>query len=433
MNVLLLSPDAVGGTLLERLITIYMQFHEYDKPVLNVTHPEGGVGSYYSPDFNQEILSKRDMPYGFYQTLDEVAELYKNAQHYVVTKLTYHSMKERHDPPNQTVPFYQFFNENYFVIACRRENVFENALSWGIKKISKARNVYSHHAKISSFINYYRDGLEIDPQSLVDSLEQYKNYLQWVDDNFAPSSYYYYERHVFDIEKYILSLPMFSGQPVKKTWADVYGMKFNDWNRCHFLASDLGSIALNNPNTFPQIADAIKTSKPTAQTAELPWTMPRVFLESYNHAADPSWPRIETVKEFEALPDHIKQECKDVHHITTHLTHSDLHRNVAVNLSAEHHQFLSAHSTNYLKAVKSIERMEQLDIAMGLPPIKKQTLAEKKYMIKNFDQCAEVYNTWIEKNPGIAAPVTSESLSALSANEKTFWHNQGQATPQLPD
>jgi hypothetical protein len=432
MNVLLLSPDAVGGTLLERLITVYMQFHEYDRPVLNTTHPEGGVGTYFSPEFNQEILSKRGMPYGFYQNLDEVVELYRNAQHYVVTKLTYHSMKERHDPPNQTVPFYRFFNENYFVIACRRENVFENALSWGITKISKARNVYSHHEKIYSFLNYYRDGVSIDPESLIDSLEQYKNYLKWVDDNFAPSSYYYYERHVFDIEKYILSLPIFSGQPEKKTWKDIYGIEFNNWNRCHFLASDIGSIAMNNPAGFPQIANDIRNSKPLEQTASLNWTMPMVFLESYKHVADPSWPEVNTVKDFETLPQHIQQECIDVHKIDQQLVHSKMHRNLASNLDAEHHRFLAEHSGNYLKAMKSMERMRELDIAIGMPPIKKQTLAEKRHIIKNFDQCAEVYNTWIEQNPSIAKPVTIESLSALSTNEQTFWHRRGQRNPELP-
>jgi hypothetical protein len=73
--------------------------------------------------------------------------------------------------------------------------------------------------------------------------------LQWTNEHFSPASYYYYERNILDIEKYILSLPIFNGQPCKKTWKDVFGISFNDWNRCHFLASDVGSIALNNPDT----------------------------------------------------------------------------------------------------------------------------------------------------------------------------------------
>ena len=431
MNVLLLSPDAVGGTLLERLLTVYMQFHEYNKPVLNVTHPEGGVGHYFSEDFNQEILTKRDMPYGYYQSLDEVVRLFRSVDHYTVTKLTYHSMRARQDPASQTVPFYQYFNENFFVIACRRESVFENALSWGITKISKARNVYSHHSKIMSFLDYYKDGVEVDPQSMIDSLEQYKSYLQWVEDNFAPASYYYYERNAYDIERYILNLPIFNGQPEKKGWSDVFGQTFNDWNRCHFLASDIGSIALQNPQAYPAIAQNIKNNTPLDASAELDWTMPRVFLKAYQDCAANTWPAIQNARDFETLPEYIKQECDELHHITEHLAHNVLHRNVAANLPTDHHQFLSQHAERYLTAVGAIERMQQLDIAMGLPPIKKQTLAEKKLIIRNFDQCAEVYNTWIEQNPDIGTPVTTESLQQLSVNERKFWY--GPTGTQLTD
>ena len=432
MNVLILSPDAVGGTLLERLMTIYMQFHEYDRPVLNVTHPEMGVGTYFSPEFNQSILSKRDLENDFYQDLSEVVDLFRNADHYKVSKLTHYTMKIRKDPINKLVPFYQYFNDNFFVIACRRENVFEHALSWNITNVSKAKNVYNHPDKILKFIDIYRDGIEVDPESLVDSLETYKEYLQWVDDNFSPSSYYYYEKNASNIEKYILSLPMFNGQPQKKTWEDVYDISFNDWNRCHFLSSDIGSIALNNPAAFPQIANNIKNNKPIGQAAGLGWTMSRDFIRAYNDSAAAGWPKIETMEDFAALPDYIKQECHDVHHITHNLTKSNLHQNLAVNLGSQHHQFLAEHSANYLKAVGSIELMTTLDIVNN-PPIKKQTLAEKKLIVKNFDQCVEVYNNWIQQNPKIGKAVTDESLLESSNAEQSFWYPTSLASnPQLP-
>jgi hypothetical protein len=36
MNILILTPDAVGSTLLQRVLTMYMQFHEFDRPVINL-------------------------------------------------------------------------------------------------------------------------------------------------------------------------------------------------------------------------------------------------------------------------------------------------------------------------------------------------------------------------------------------------------------
>ena len=58
MNVLILTPDRVGSTLLQRLITIYMQFHEYDRPVINLHELTNGLIKYYSPTFNDEVLGK---------------------------------------------------------------------------------------------------------------------------------------------------------------------------------------------------------------------------------------------------------------------------------------------------------------------------------------------------------------------------------------
>ena len=56
MNVLILTPDAVGSTLLQRLITIYMQFHQYDKPVINLHELTNGLTRYFNNHFDQDVL-----------------------------------------------------------------------------------------------------------------------------------------------------------------------------------------------------------------------------------------------------------------------------------------------------------------------------------------------------------------------------------------
>jgi hypothetical protein len=37
--------------------------------------------------------------------------------------------------------------------------------------------------------------------------------------------------------------------------------------------------------------------------------------KSYNNIKDPSWPSVSTIVEFDQLPDHIKNECIDMHHL----------------------------------------------------------------------------------------------------------------------
>ena len=56
MNVLLLTPDAVGGTLLHTLLSVYMQFHEFDRPVVSLNDLVLGVEKNWHTDFNREIL-----------------------------------------------------------------------------------------------------------------------------------------------------------------------------------------------------------------------------------------------------------------------------------------------------------------------------------------------------------------------------------------
>ena len=70
MNVLILTPDRVGSTLLQRLITVYMNMHEFDRPVINLHELTNGLMKYYNPVFNCEVLGKPDnRPWGYYQKL----------------------------------------------------------------------------------------------------------------------------------------------------------------------------------------------------------------------------------------------------------------------------------------------------------------------------------------------------------------------------
>jgi hypothetical protein len=74
MNVLILTPDRVGSTLLQRLITVYMNAHEYDKPVINLHELTNGIDLYYSDVYNREVLGKprNGKEWGYYQSLEEV-------------------------------------------------------------------------------------------------------------------------------------------------------------------------------------------------------------------------------------------------------------------------------------------------------------------------------------------------------------------------
>ena len=82
---------------------------------------------------------------------------------------------------------------------------------------------------------------------------------------------------------------------------------------------------------------------------------------------------------------------------------------------------IEQHFKKYSDAFGSIEKMQELGILSSGLPIKKQTLAAKKFMVKNFDQCVDVYNQWISRNPDIGQPINIELINQQIDQEKEIW------------
>ena len=366
MNVLILTPDAVGSTLLQRVITVFMQLQDYGRPVINLHELVNGLNKFYSPDFNQEIVGKHQATWGYHQSLTEIVDMLNSVDHFKTSRLAHYHLRNRNDDVGDLIPFYQYLNENFFIIAARRENVFEHAMSWALNRITKKKNVYSGQEKISAFYEIYRDGVDVDPEVMVKILEDYRLYLEWSERHFGISSYFHYERHMPDIEKYALNLPIFAGQKKIQTFKDTYGISFSNWNRCNYYTSNIGALALGNDNGLLKLGS-------TNIDKDLPETAPS---------------------------------------------------NVVAHLPVEQRSFVRTHIKNYVAATHSIEKMVELGILTSGVPIKKQTLAEKRFMIRNFDQCREIYNQWIAENPTVGKPVTELGVQAQIESEQQVWNPQ---------
>lgn len=254
MNVLILTPDAVGSTLLQRMLTIYMQLHEFDQPVINLHELTNGLAKYYSPDFNQEIVSKKTVTkWGYYQSLQQIVELLSSVTHYKTSRLAHYHIVRRGDSVQQQIPFYQYLNENFYIITCRRSNVFEHALSMTLNTITKKLNVYTASEKIHSFYDIYKSGVNLDSNVFEAQLNAYKSYLDWSNRYFDIGSYFNYEQDIPRLEQYILDLPVFQNQRHKITWHDKFNISWNDWNRLHYAKSDVNALIAYSESTLKQI------------------------------------------------------------------------------------------------------------------------------------------------------------------------------------
>lgn len=350
MNVLILTPDAVGSTLLQRLLTIYMQFHQFDQPVINLHELTNGLQKFYSEEFGREIIHRRGK-WGYYQSLTQVVEILQSVDHYKTARLAQYHIQARQDSLSDQLPFYQYLDENFYIIACRRQNLFEHAISQALNSVTKKLNVYSAQEKINSFYGLYRSGIEIDLNQLQAAMNRYRDYLDWADRHFTIGTYFIYEKHLKNIENFILNLPMFAAQSQRITWKQNFDIEFEHWNRCQYYSSDLGAL-VHTKNNIVLLGDT--------------------------------------------------SDATQVDHNAVTLLQN--------NLPVTHQQFLKQHSKQFHDVNQSIDTMQQLGILPTKVPIKKQTLKEKLHMIRNLDQCVDVFNAWTERNPSIDKPVTVDSL-----------------------
>lgn len=376
MNVLILTPDRVGSTLLQRLITIYMTAHEYNKPVINLHELTNGLMKYYSPTFNQEVLGKPNdgKPWGYYQSLNEIVELLNSVDHYKTSRLAHYHIKNRADTIADQIPFYKYLNDNFYIISARRDNLFEHALSWCIFNESKRLNVYSHQEKIDAFSNIYKNKITIDTGILINYIFRYKDYLDWTDRHFTINSYFKYDQDLAGIEDYILNLSIFNNQAQKKTWKDIFEINFNDWNRCHYLISDISGIGKQLPTNQEKLQLTYESKQPSDQ----------LQLQSLSQSE-----------------------------ITQSLTVAD-------------QKFLLSNASNYKKTKEAIQELVDHKILVTSVPIKLQTMLEKKLLVSNFNECVDAYNN-VMTDPhslinGLGKLYNSDDIDNILTNEINQWH-----------
>ena len=399
MNVLILTPDAVGSTLLQRLITIYMQFHDFDKPVINLHELTNGLEKYYSPEFNREIVSKsRVKNWGYYQSLEDVVKILSEVDHYKTSRLAQYHIKNRNDPIDHQIPFYRYLDENFFVIACRRHNIFEHALSMAINKITKKLNVYNHKEKIDAFLDMYLEPIQIDEQVFVNQLDSYQNYLAWSTDHFNISSFFYYDQNLKNIEKYIFDLPIWPRSQPRVTWKEKFGITFDDWNRCHHIPSDLSII-----NQMSSQDRRLITQQ-----------APQHAVGFYQKYALPEWPAVHCFEDLHTLPDNIKTQWQEMQN-----SHAD--RNIACLQPDLAQKFMQQNMQGYQNTESAIKRMQELDIIVSPPPIKKQTLQEKIAMVRNADSCLDIFNDWAQRNGHESSVLSPEAINEQIQSETNFW------------
>lgn len=190
MNVLILTPDGVGSTILQRITTLALHLNQID--VVNCHELTNGLMVK-----NNKIY--KDFSFNYSQKLDDVIDLLQQSKFSLVSRLAKYHLDNRKDDLNSQKTFYNFLKSfNDKILVCRRKNIFEYAMSWSIREKSQVLNVYQKKHRVA-----VREVDSVNPLFFLKKCQEYVRYVQWIEENFKNYDIVYYEDFATDPDKEI--------------------------------------------------------------------------------------------------------------------------------------------------------------------------------------------------------------------------------------
>jgi len=185
MNYLILSPDGVGSTILQRLITMTLYLENHD--VMNTHELTNGLKL-------ENNVATKDFALGYSQTLIDIRNILQKSetQTALVSRLAKYHLNDRKDPIKDCHVFYKFLNNHFEKkIMCVRDNIFEYAMSWSIRQRSGVVNVYSKQDREKVL-----RVSEVDEKYFMDKCKEYVQYIDWIEKYFPKVEKISYENIV---------------------------------------------------------------------------------------------------------------------------------------------------------------------------------------------------------------------------------------------
>jgi len=212
MNILILTPDGVGSTILQRLLT--MSLHLESIKVINTHELTNGL-------YLKDSILLKDFQLEYSQKLEEIIEIIKksNKDTRLVSRLAKYHLDARQDSIQSQKTFFNFLNSFYEKkIMCIRNNIFEYALSWSIRERSGILNVYSKvDQKAVSMVN------EVNEDYFLKKCNEYVDYTYWVHNNFPDAEQVSYEDMIINSDSVIEKLTGF-----KDTFNKNFGVNLSN-------------------------------------------------------------------------------------------------------------------------------------------------------------------------------------------------------------
>ena len=174
MNILILTPDGVGSTILQRLITIGLNIEKV--PVTNTHELVNGL------DLKNGVATK-NFDLGYTQTLKQITDILNKSSKdtQLVSRFAKYHIDDRNDNLAEKKKFFSFLDRFYQKkIMCVRENIFEYAMSWSIRKESGVLNVYQKQDRKKVL-----QVSKVNEKYFIKKCQEYVDYQYWMEKYFT--------------------------------------------------------------------------------------------------------------------------------------------------------------------------------------------------------------------------------------------------------
>ena len=226
-NFLVLTPDGVGSTYLQRALTVYLQSAGLD--YWNTHELLNGLGNQDGNLYKNRKFQSLGQPYG--QSLEEICNLLLETDNFLVSRIArYHITNRLRERNEDYKRFYTECNSKFNTILFCERDPFEYALSWSIRNQTGLLNVYSVNQRIDTHGVDIKEPVDID--FFQSKLDQYAEYEYWAQDNFDITKKVNYNdlHHNVDHEMQIIT-------DLTHTVKDHTGITLQDYSRYRYLLS----------------------------------------------------------------------------------------------------------------------------------------------------------------------------------------------------
>jgi hypothetical protein len=231
MNVLVLTPDGVGSTVLQRISTLALHLNGVE--VVNCHELTNGI--YLN---NSKVYKDYSLEYT--QSLDQITKILDRSRCALVSRLAKYHIDNRRDRPQEQLEFYQYLkNFNTKILVCKRKNLFEYAMSWSIRNKSNVFNIYQKKDREA-----VRNVGAVDVDFFVKKCQEYVDYDNWIHDNFHEYDVVYYEDFALDPDGKIKDI-----FGIESIFERTFGEPLSDIFKKEYLVSNR-KIDLSNKQDF---------------------------------------------------------------------------------------------------------------------------------------------------------------------------------------